>query len=95
VIDHPTENTEKSDPFAVLEAAARRLEQAGDQLPAGAMHAVAALAAHEVLRCLDPRHHTTRRQAVDAVFSTSPFAEILTWTTDVESRLRPGAGERL
>lgn len=89
--DHPTE---KRDPFAALEAAARQLEQAGDKVAANTMDAVAGLAAREVLRCLDPRHHTTRRQAMDAVFSASPFFEAFTWAADVEHRLPPGAGDR-
>jgi hypothetical protein len=86
--DPPAENV---DPFAALEAAERLLQQAGDEVAARTMGAIAALAAREVLRCLDPRHATTHQQAVDAVFSASPFSEALSWAADGERRFRPGA----
>lgn len=36
-------------------------------------------AAMEIMRCMDPRHGTTLEQADEAVMTTSPFAELLTF----------------
>lgn len=61
----------------LIEGAADEARAAGREVEATALDAISILFNKEVLRCLDPRHGTTLKQADDAVADAWPFDKVL------------------